>query len=157
MAVDSPLVEEVDQCSTAIPRKRIWVAHVRAAMLGEATTESTPAVPSTSTRSPSRRRRVTSPVVSTAGMPYSRAITAAWASALPSSVMTAPACKKSRDQWRGRRGDEHVAVPQLGELGVAANDTDRYRVSPVDPGAPCNSLALFFSPLGASGRVLIQV
>lgn len=49
----------------------------------------TPVDPSTSTRSPSRRRDVASPVPTTAGSPYSRATIEAWAATPPVSVTTA--------------------------------------------------------------------
>src|SRR5579884_1250553 len=59
--------------------------------------DTTPDDPSTVTRSPSERRRVASPVARTAGMPYSRAMTAVCDSTPPPSVTTAPDRRNSTD------------------------------------------------------------
>jgi len=82
-----------------------------------------PALPSTVTSCPVCSRVVASPVPTTAGMPYSRATSEAWAARVPPSVTTAAARMKSGVQAGLWLGDQDL-TSESREVGRTGNDTD---------------------------------
>jgi len=105
---------------------------------------------------------VASPVPTTAGMPYSRATSEAWAARVPPSVTTRDSGGEQRCPGRcGGLGDQDLAGGELGEVGRPVDHADPAGGAPCagrvpDEGAGRNGVGATGGGDGAGDRVVDQ-